>query len=294
MPARTRFSASCRPWVPAFWQPALRAWPLHVAWPWRRGQASLPELPCGPAWHAPSPALPSRRALREPSRRAWLHAQALQDAPVSPAQALAFLAAGCGRSYLCSFPAFGGSGFPFTAGSRWLSGAQLALRLAYRLLPRLSLPVGASGLVRGCLARAWAPAAACRGPCAPALHLHRLRIQLSSDSASSSSPSSSSRSSPLGRFRPRSISSSSPPPMSSRSSSSAPSSASSSSSKDFLLDLLNVALGARPLDGDLRRRSGRRMRLEKCLDLFGRVQAAVDQLQENLVDDLFVCRQVPA
>ncbi len=52
------------------------------------------------------------------------------------------------------------------------------------------------------------------------------------------------------------------------------------------------ALAARPLDGDLRRRSRRRIRLQEGAHLFRRGQLAINQLQEDGVQNLVVIGQL--
>ena len=266
MPALTRFSASCRPWMPTFWQPALRASPLHVAWPWRREQASLPESLYGPVWRALSPVRPSWRALHEPSPRVSLTAD--------------FAA--------CTGLAGASDGF--------FAGCACAAALAFSRLRRRGLLFhsvrGLCRRVSGFARRSAFPAESCLpalpGLCAAALPglgaAACLPRPLRGSSSSSSSTASSRRIPLLPRLRvPR------------------PDVALGKIQaeidlffvaaanvvqilllgsilcfllfvKGSLLDLLHVALGARPLDGDLRRRSGRRMRLEKCACLLRRVK----------------------
>ena len=98
---------------------------------------------------------------------------------------------------------------------------------------------------------------------------------------------------PLGGVRPRSISSSSPP-RSSRSSSSSRCVLGLFVVVGPLLHLGLATLGARPLDGHLRRRRGRRMRLQEGAHLLRRGQPAVNQFQEDGMHNLAVGRPAPA
>src|SRR5215469_4088891 len=60
----------------------------------------------------------------------------------------------------------------------------------------------------------------------------------------------------------------------------------------LFLDLFNAPLGACALDGDLRRWCRRRMRLQESTHLLRRVQVPVYELQEDLVNDVLVSREV--
>ena len=54
---------------------------------------------------------------------------------------------------------------------------------------------------------------------------------------------------------------------------------------------LGTAFGARPLDGDLGRRCGRRIRLKESSGFFRRGEFAIEQLEENGLHDLMISRQ---